>query len=570
MAAPTMATMTETPPVTTAATFCATLVDEWMRAGLTYAAVAPGSRSTPMALALAAQDNIAVHVFHDERAGAFAALGHGLATGKPAVVLCSSGTAGTHFHAAVVEADLSSVPLLVVTADRPPKLWDVGAPQVIDQTHLYGDVVRAFLEPGVPDSADANIWRSLAATAWNAATGSAQWPGPVHLNLSFADPLVGESGALPPGRDAGAPWHQGLRHHQPLSSGEDVASIAGRVVGRTGVIVAGGGTSDPAAVLALAQRLGWPVLADHRSGCRRADASISCFDALLRDPQFAESNRPQVILRFGQILSSKALSQWIAASDADVIVARTGRVPSDPERVAQTFITEAGLAIALLDRLPPTMTPAPTLKVWKEADKEATAAMDPVLAGQGWSEPAMARAVLNSIGPDDALMLSSSMPVRDVEWYGGPRTGIRVFSNRGANGIDGVVATAIGIATTGLRTTVLIGDVAFLHDSTALIALAGRNLNLTIVVCDNDGGGIFSFLPQRKQLADERFEQLFGTPHGTDLEALARAHGLTVEHWTEDLPELTPRGVRIIIAPTDRAANVAHHDALNAAVANRD
>lgn len=552
-------------PVTAAATFCATLVDEWMRAGLTDAFIAPGSRSTPLALALAGQPNIAVHIFHDERAASFAALGHGLATGKPAIVLCSSGTAGTHFHAAVVEADLSSVPMLVVTADRPPELWDVGAPQVIDQTHLYGNVVRAFLEPGVPDDAQAGSWRSLAATAWIAATGAADWPGPVHLNLSFADPLVGEAGSLPPGRDAGAPWHR----HEAARPEPDLADIAGRLVGRSGVIIAGGGTSDPAAVLMLAQRLGWPVLADHRSGCRRADVSISCFDALLRDADFAEAHRPQVILRFGQILSSKSLSQWIASGDADVIVARTGRILSDPERVARTQVAEPGLAVALLERLPGSLTPARTLTTWRAADDAAQAAMDADLATQGWSEPAIARAVLNSIGPDAALVLASSMPVRDVEWYGGAKTGIRVFSNRGANGIDGVVSTAAGVAVSGLPTTVLIGDVAFLHDSTALIALSERDLNLTIVVTDNDGGGIFSFLPQQELLGADRFEQLFGTPHSTNLTALAQAHGIGVEEWGEKLPDLTPRGVRVIIARTDRTANVAHHAALNNAVLNR-
>ncbi|MFA9566459.1 MAG: thiamine pyrophosphate-binding protein, partial [Acidimicrobiales bacterium] len=182
---------------TTAATFCATLVDEWVRAGLTDAVVAPGSRSTPLALALAESGHIRVHVVHDERSASFIALGLGLATGRPAVVLCTSGTAATHFHGAVVEAHLSAVPMLVCTADRPPELWDIGAPQTIDQSGLYRSAVRWFCEPGVPDGGAAPSWRSLASRGVAEAIGWSGRPGPVHYNLSFRDPLVGEPGELP-------------------------------------------------------------------------------------------------------------------------------------------------------------------------------------------------------------------------------------------------------------------------------------------------------------------------------------------------------------------------------------
>ena len=219
-----MERVTET---TVAATFCATLVDEWVRAGVTLACVAPGSRSTPLALALAADGRIEVAVFTDERSAGFAALGHGLAAGRPAVALCTSGTAATHFHGAVVEADLSSVPMIVCTADRPPELWDLGAPQTIDQTRLYGPSVRFFAQPGVPDAATADTWRPLASRLVAEASGWSQRPGPVQANLSFRDPLVGTPGELPTGRPGGAPWYEVVpsRATAGLDENDEIAAL---------------------------------------------------------------------------------------------------------------------------------------------------------------------------------------------------------------------------------------------------------------------------------------------------------------------------------------------------------
>jgi len=562
--------MTET-LVTAAATFCATLADEWVRSGLTDAFIAPGSRSTPLALALGARSEIAVHVFHDERSASFAALGHGLATGRPAVVLCSSGTAGAHFAAAVIEADLSAVPLVVCTADRPPGLWDVGAPQVIDQTKLFGNAVRFFGEPGVPAVDGSGWWRSLASRSWVEAVGWSGRPGPVHLNLSFDDPLVGRPDDLPEGRAGSQPWHQLRPLQRPTSV--DIGVMAERFVGRRGVVIAGRGVSDPSAVIEVANRLGWPVLADHRSGCRRPDVAIDHFDSLLRSPAFAEARQPQVILRFGQTLASKALSQWTSASAAggcEVIVGHPSATWIDPERVASTVVAEPGLAIALLERIPADMVASDEAAIWQAADRAAAVAVGEVLSDAEQlgrlTEPAIARTVLAAAPRSSALVAASSMPVREIEWFGKARADLAVYANRGANGIDGTVATAIGVALTGVPTTVLIGDVALLHDSTSLIALAPRRVDLTIVVVDNDGGGIFSFLPQGELLTETEFEQLFGTPHGTDLAALAAAHGIEVAPWGADL---RPSGVRLVVAtPTlTRSENVAFHERLHTVVA---
>ncbi len=552
-----------TAPITANATFCATIVDEWIRQGVTAAFIAPGSRSTPLALALTDRDEIRCHVFHDERSASFAALGHGLATATPGVVLCSSGTAGTHFHAAVVEAGLSCVPMLLCTADRPPELWDRGAPQVIDQTDLFGDAVRAFAEPGPPDDTDPAMWRPIAAMTFGAATDIQ--PGPVHLNLSFRDPLTGRPDELPPPE----PELATPAAASPTIDDRTATELANEIAGKTGVIVVGRGQFDPTAVDRLARRLRWIVLADHRSGCRRT-GSIRHADALLRDEDFAKQARPEVILRLGEIVSSKAISQWIStcsAAGTTVLSSQPWGRLIDPETVADVFLPEAELAQRLLGALPtdaaPYLKAAQRLTRWTNADHAAEAAIEAVLPAD--SEPAIAQAAVQGPPAGGALVVASSMPVRDVEWYGPNRDDIDVFANRGANGIDGTIATAVGVALTGTPTTCLVGDVAFLHDSTSLVALNQRTVDLTIVVIDNDGGGIFSFLPQHEILEGDRYEELFGTPHGTNLAALASAHGIAVDVWPADL---TPRGLRVVIARSNRSDNLDLHNRLVAAVAS--
>lgn len=567
------------PPTATSATFCATLVDEWARGGVTAAFVAPGSRSTPLALALARRADrdrrFRLHVFHDERSASFAALGHALATGHPAVVACTSGTAAAHFHAAVIEAGLASIPLIVATTDRPPELLEIGAPQTVDQNRLFGHAVRFYADPGVPDEAMAGAWRSLGSRLVAEARGGSGRPGPVHVNLAFRDPLDGPPGPLPPGRSDGGPWHRDLRASGvPAASDDEVDRVWGLMRGLTGVLVAGRGTTDPAAVLALGRHLGWPILADHRSGCRAEDQAVTHFDALLRTPAFFD-RRPDVAIRFGEAPASKVLGQWLGTGETTTVAALARSRWVDPDRRADLVVEQGGLARDLVARIPRDYRPSDEADRWARADGAAQKAVAACLADHpGVSEPGVARSVVEGLPTGGTLMLASSMPIRDVEWFAPNRRDIRVLANRGANGIDGLVATAAGVAASGAPTTLLIGDVAFLHDSSSLVGLVDRPLDLTIVVVDNDGGGIFSFLPQASSVDPQTFELLFGTPHGTDLAGLAEAHGLPVTSWPSPFAPEAGTGAgttdrpRVVIARTDRQANVEVHEALNRVVAD--
>ena len=300
------------------ATFCATLVDEWVRHGLRHAVVAPGSRSTPMALALAARPDIDVHIFHDERSASFASLGIALATGVPAALLCTSGTAATHFHAAVVEAHQSGVPMVVLTADRPPELHGVGAPQTIEQTNLYGVAVRSFVDPGVAEDDQRGTWRSIASAAWRTATGDR--PGPVHLNLPFREPLVGQAGELPPVEPMEL-------ISPPLIVIDELVAL---LTTPHGLIVAGNGVDESRSVEALADATGWPVLADPLSGCQQLESAVVRFDALLRHTGFAADHYPAVVLQLGMPPASKVLAQWLAASGASHVAVSPAGLVSDP------------------------------------------------------------------------------------------------------------------------------------------------------------------------------------------------------------------------------------------------
>jgi 2-succinyl-5-enolpyruvyl-6-hydroxy-3-cyclohexene-1-carboxylate synthase len=594
------------------AAFAATLVDEWVRGGVTHAVVCPGSRSTPLAVALAARPELSVHVRLDERSAAFTALGIGMATGRPAVVLTTSGTAAAELHAAVVEADLAGVPLLACTADRPPDLRDVGAPQTIDQTRLFGSSPRWYSDPGVADAAGRHSWRSLAARSVAEAVSGPAGPGPVHLNLPFREPLFGDperAGGLSPGRPDGLPWHRAAAGmlRPPADAVGSLVRSGVLAPGVPGVIVAGASCGDPEAVAELSTTLGWPLLADPRSGVRGTGTHVvGAADGLLRSELFAHAHRPHTVLRLGGPWASKVVNGFLASAAEGgartLVVDPFGRWP-DPDRSATEFIrsdpTEFCREVVRTLSAGPG-APAPGADPggdgrdtgwadgWRQAEAAARAVMDdalgPVPGGPatgrgGLSEPALARRLMACLPPDATLVVSSSMPIRDVEAFGPPRVDHpRVVANRGANGIDGVVSTALGVALASPAPVVaLVGDLAFLHDSSALVRAPGFSPHLTVVVADNAGGGIFSFLPAAGALGPPEFDLLFGTPQASDVARVAAGFGWEVDEVGDepDGPSLEQAvanrvgagGLGVIrVRLPDRTANVAEHDRVNAAI----
>lgn len=551
-----------------AATMAATFVDEWVRAGITDTVVAPGSRSTPMTMAVLADEDLRVHVHIDERSAAFTALGIGAASGRPAPVVTTSGTAAVELHPAVVEAHHAAVPMILCTADRPPELQGIGSPQTIDQRNLFGRSVRLALEVEPPEPENQVLWRSWSAQTVLAAMGDP--PGPVHCNMAFREPLLGVAQPLPPGRTEGEPWHRRADASAPPDLSDLEALVSGA---ERGVIVAGRGCSGATAVAKLGERLGWPVLADPLSGLRSGrDDVVAAFDALLRSEAFAAAEAVAVVLQFGSAPASKVLQQWLDRHDTMRAIIGIGpELPVRDHGAAVVVRADPGAVASALEPLVGDRSSPGGRDRWREADRSAQQVLDRELRGR-LSEPAVARTVVGAAPTGAAVVVSSSMPVRDVEWFGPHRDGVSVLANRGANGIDGVVSTAVGVAVTGRQTIALVGDLAFLHDSNGLLGADARGIDLTIVVVDNDGGGIFSFLPQVDRLPSATFERAFGTPHGLDLVAVAQAFGARARRITTGA-ELTEAvaacdGLAVIVVDSDRVSNVAVHDELHRAIAD--
>lgn len=530
-----------------------------------------------MALALVNDGRIRTEVFLDERGAAFAALGSALVSGTPAVALCTSGTAAAHFHAAVIEAHLSAVPMIVCTADRPPELRDVGAAQTIDQTGLYGSAVRWFHDPGVASFEAAHTWRALANHVVARTTGPV--PGPVHLNLPFREPLLGKVVDMPPSRSHDGPW-SGHMHAKALLTDWEIDDLAHRLAGRRGVIVAGDPgcgyaiTAYAAAATVLASVLNWPLLACPRSGTRVEGGNIvSHFDGIVRSQRAAKDLAPEVVLRLGAPPASKVLGQWVRSAGAEQIVVHSPGTFHDPDHVVEVHI-EADVANTV-DRLTTAVSRVAGERTtvtggwsanWRHAESAAEDAIVATLQGDRLLDPHVAREVAGSAR---IVVASSSMPIRDIEWYASTGDGLLVYANRGANGIDGVIATAIGVASELGVVTVLLGDVAFVHDVSSLALLSQRGLDVRIVVSNNDGGAIFSYLPQATTVQPATFEKLFGTPHGSDIPAIARGFGLRVEtpqNVDALRSALASPGPSVIVVDTDRAEGHAVHGRLNAAI----
>jgi 2-succinyl-5-enolpyruvyl-6-hydroxy-3-cyclohexene-1-carboxylate synthase len=550
------------------------LCDELARCGLRHACTSPGSRCAPIVLSLAREQRIRCWSHIDERCAGFFALGAAKAGRAPVAVACTSGTAAANLAPAVIEAFQARVPLIVLTADRPPELRDVGAGQAIDQLKLYGDAVKWFFEVGVHDATPERLrWiRTLACRAyWTALSGR---PGPVHLNLPLREPLVLDE-PLPAdhsGRDGGRPYVIVDAHDPGPPTGDSHPS--GRVV-----LVAGGPEPDsaaPARLASLAAQARIPLLADPLSGARRGPAAVAHYDLLLRDRGFASSHRPQFVIRAGDLPTSKPLRAWLAGLDAAQIAIDPDDAWHDPDSVVGMRVSRPDRV--LLDGVAKgEAIPAEPgwLASWRAADAAAAAAINAAL-GDELSEPLVARKLGEWLSPHATLFVASSMPVRDVEAFfparGDPPA---VLSNRGANGIDGTVSSAFGAAAAGEGPVVLlIGDVALAHDIGGLLAARRLGLRLTIVLLNNDGGGIFHFLPVSGQA--DAFEQHVATPHGLDFARAAELYDCGYERprtaaelcaaVKRSLAPPPPARATIIEVRTDREQNLSLHRRVAATV----
>jgi 2-succinyl-5-enolpyruvyl-6-hydroxy-3-cyclohexene-1-carboxylate synthase len=560
-------------------------VDELVRCGVRDACTSPGSRSTPLVLSLA-RSPLRATSHLDERAGAFFALGLAKATGVPAVLACTSGTAAANYAPAVIEAHEARVPLLVLTADRPPELREVGAGQTIDQLALYGSAAKWFFDVDDHPASPARVrWlRQLACRAfWTAVDGR---PGPVHLNFALREPLLPErsgdereargSAELPPediapGRDGGRPWVTRPRPRLVLSD-TAMSGLEEELRSRVGtVIVAGRSERDPglgAALAEFAERAKVPLLADPLSGARRGTAAIAHYDALLRDEEWAASHVPELVLRVGDLPTSKPLRAWLAgATDALQLAIDPEGSWQDPSGVVGTVI--AADPAELLGTLAKKVSRRVSswLDDWRQADRAAAGAIAAVVGPAGLSEPRVAAELGSLLPPQATLVVASSMPIRDVETFFPARPQpFRVLSNRGANGIDGTVSTAFGVALASRGPVVLlIGDVALAHDIGGLLAASRLGLRLVIVLIDNDGGGIFSFLPVASGAGAE-FEPHVATPHGLDFAHAAELYGLgweraqDVESFRAALGRaLASERSTMVCVRTRRAENVELH-----------
>jgi 2-succinyl-5-enolpyruvyl-6-hydroxy-3-cyclohexene-1-carboxylate synthase len=554
----------------------------------------PGSRSTPLAVATARQPELRCWTHIDERSAAFFALGLAKTKRAPVALVCTSGTAAANFLPAVVEAHYARVPLLMLTADRPPELREWGAGQTIDQVNLYGGHVRWFAEAALPEASGGALRyaRALASRAVAAARGRPA--GPVHLNLPFREPLepVEVPGDVAPDLGARDPLAASGRRDRPyaavteaaLTPDDATADTVAQIVGAhpRGVIACGPLDADAAlaaAVARLGRAAGWPILADPTSQLRRgahvAGAPvIATSDLFLRDESFAAARAPEVILGIGATPTSKALRLWtLRHAPEHLLLLDPGGAWNDPNHLASQVlrVDPAALCDAVCERLATSDAPprGDWLNSFEAADRRTAAAVERCLAEEeSLLEPRAVRELAQTLPDGGLLYVSNSMPVRDLDAFlpASPRP-LRVLCNRGANGIDGMISSALGAAAAECGHVVLLtGDLAFAHDLGGLLAARRHGLRATIVLLNNDGGGIFSFLPIADYGDGVNFEENFRTPLGVDFAPAAESFGVRFtrvgswEHFRAAVKEsATDPHTSVVEVPVDRDRSVAHH-----------
>jgi len=571
-------------------------VGELVRSGVTDAVACPGSRSTPLALALRAHPRIRLRVLLDERSAGFFALGIARTSRRAVVLVATSGTAVVNFMPAIVEASLARAPLVVLTADRPVELRDVGAPQTIDQVHLYGRHAKWSGELPLMDGAPETMAHLRAVAGRAVATALAGPAGPVHLNAPFREPLVPD-GILAPRADDEADrlraFAEVVGAPRRLDSDALDALVARISAHRRGLIVAGpcdeAGLAD--ALARLSEASGFPILADPLSGLRAGSHdrtnALARGDQVVRPGPWIDAHRPTMVIRFGAMPTSKPIAELLRAVRPELLVVDGDSGWREPVGVPVTHVHADAVvtATALADRLGPVANGSRAendwLDAWHSAEAAAGAAMDGWLARLDEPFEGAPFVALADALPDGAtLWAGNSMPVRDLDgWFPSTARRIALHSNRGANGIDGVISTALGSAAVASGPVALVvGDLSFLHDLNAFVAARLHRLSLTIVLVNNDGGGIFSFLPQAATDAPAvglpaNYEELFGTPHAIAPGPLVEAFGF--DHRLVDHASLRAALADVISAPgvavleirTDRDRNVVLHREAAAAVA---
>jgi 2-succinyl-5-enolpyruvyl-6-hydroxy-3-cyclohexene-1-carboxylate synthase len=558
------------------------LAEELARCGVQHAVICPGSRSTPLALALWREPGIETRVIVDERSAAFFALGSAQATGAPVAMLSTSGTAAANFHPAVCEADESGVPLIVLTADRPPELRGIGAGQTIDQLKLYGDAARWFCEVGTHDADDTGLlhYRSVACRAYWTALGDPR-PGPVHLNVAWRDPLGPEP--RPDDVTATSPLAlEGRGGDRPLTTVPPaptppaqplVEALAERIEQSThGVIVAGRmRPGAQAEIAALAAATGFPILAEPTSQLRFGphDRSlvVAAYEPIARARP--ESLTPDLVLRFGEMPTCKPLRQWLADIPEAAHLAVDPRHDwNEPTRIAGAIIRArpAPLCDALVEALGERTAAEDWSRAWLDAAGAAERAVTAELDGlDAPTEPGLHAMLGHAYQDGDLVYTASSMPIRDQEAFlAGGEADVLFLANRGANGIDGLISSGIGAAiATGRPAWIVTGDVGLFHDMNALAALRGTHAPVRVVVINNEGGAIFEFLPQATQVERSEFEALLGTPTRIEPKRVADLHELSYARL-DRLHQLAtmPAGPILVEVRTDRTDNLALHRAL--------
>ncbi|HND62906.1 MAG TPA: 2-succinyl-5-enolpyruvyl-6-hydroxy-3-cyclohexene-1-carboxylic-acid synthase [Opitutaceae bacterium] len=555
------------------------LVATLVRCGVRQAVISPGSRSTPLTLAFAANRSVESIPVLDERSAAFFALGLARQHSRPTVLVCTSGTAGANYLPAIIEAKESGVPLLVLTADRPPEMRECASGQTIDQQKLFGDHVGLYHELAVPEASVA-LLRYLRQTLVHACGRTlAPVAGPVHLNVPFRDPLVPEAGSPGTGLDSAADWRAFLAEVAPAAAVETVAALPAFAPTDRGVIVVGPNQpADPAKfaaeVSALAAKLGWPVLAEGLSPLRNHPTTatvITTYDTVLRQAALAAELKPERVLGIGAWPTSKVLRAWLAAADAPMLLVGEGGRNRDALH-GRTQTVSASLETLARD-LPASSGNGAYARRWAALEQQARGALDRTLEQEkAFFEGRAAWLLARQLPRGTPLFVANSMPVRDVEYFW-PRSerGIEPRFNRGANGIDGTLSTALGLAHGNRPTVLLTGDLALLHDANGFLLHSRLRGSLTVVLINNQGGGIFEHLPVAQ--SGPAFEEYFATPQRIDFAKLCAAHGVEHvavrdwEHFTALVATLPLQGVRVLEVSTDRKRDAATRKALFATIA---